>query len=507
MKTYRRPIRKLRMESLERREVMAANVTATLAPDGLLQIEGTPRDDVIVVSQVNGQISVSGVRGTFAASRVKAVDVVGLEGNDEIRLDSEAWNTQFKYPNPFISVDMLPNELIRVPVLVDGGAGNDTIVGGAAADVLLGGAGNDSVDGNSGDDVIHGGAGDDTIYGRAGNDRIYADEGNDSALGGSGDDTVYADDGNDRVHGEDGNDSIWGGNGDDTLNGGLGDDSLSAEQGRDQVFGDLGHDVLTGGDGDDWLTGGDGDDYLLGNEGNDYLEGNSGNDMLHGAAGNDTLYGGDHNDELHGGTGSDALYGQAGRDRFFDNYFRTREDYNFFTESWTNSQSDAAPSVPRHNQNVTTSTPSPRVTTSTPATTTTPPSTVSPPPTTTTRPSPVVSSTPNTANTNNSTANTSRNQNDAVNAVILALAIQEAATSIPPAPSGPTYGYNQPLYTHVTPQQPAIWNPNTLGGSSVQFGLNNYNLPPVNTSSSWLDPMFSDINAAGGVNFGLSSGY
>jgi Ca2+-binding RTX toxin-like protein len=360
------------MESLEQRQVMAANVTAALNADGLLEIEGTPRDDVIVVNQVSGQISVSGIRGSFPVSRVKAIAVVGLEGNDEIRLNSEARVTRFQAPtNPFFSLPgMLSNEPVRVPVIVDGGAGNDTIVGGAAADILLGGTGNDRIDGNSGDDLIHGGAGDDAISGRSGNDRIYASEGNDSVSAGSGDDAVYGGDGNDTVHGEDGNDfiagekgndslwggtgndaiqagdgndaaygedgndSIWGGNGDDTLNGGLGDDYLSAEQGRDQVFGELGHDILTGGEGDDWLYGGDGDDQLLGNEGNDYQNGNSGNDVMHGGAGADSLFGSDGDDQLHGGSGSDALYGQAGRDRFFDNYFTTREDCNLWRENW-----------------------------------------------------------------------------------------------------------------------------------------------------------------------------
>ena len=48
-------------------------------------------------------------------------------------------------------------------LIVDGGAGNDTILGGNGADVLLGGDGNDLIDGNQGNDIALLGAGDDTF--------------------------------------------------------------------------------------------------------------------------------------------------------------------------------------------------------------------------------------------------------------------------------------------------------------------------------------------------------
>lgn len=51
--------------------------------------------------------------------------------------------------------------LIRV--VVDGGAGNDTILGGNGADLLVGGDGNDLIDGNQGNDTALLGAGDDVF--------------------------------------------------------------------------------------------------------------------------------------------------------------------------------------------------------------------------------------------------------------------------------------------------------------------------------------------------------
>jgi Ca2+-binding RTX toxin-like protein len=313
------------MESLERREVMAANVTAALAPDGLLEIEGTPGADVITVNQAFDYIFVSGVNAAFPASQVRGIAVAGLAGDDRISLDSEA--RFFGTP-------------LRVIAVVDGGAGNDRIIGGAADDVLIGGAGNDTIYGKAGHDEIHGGVGNDTIYGGTGNDLVRAGDGNDSVSGDAGNDTILAGEGNDVVHGNDGNDILYGENGDDTLRGGVGDDHLSGEAGRDEVFGELGRDTLTGGADNDWLYGGENDDQMLGNDGNDYMEGNVGNDAMHGGAGTDWLYGGDGDDELHGGSGDDTLLGQAGRDRFRDNWFTTYEDWNFWRESWNGLSAD-----------------------------------------------------------------------------------------------------------------------------------------------------------------------
>ncbi|MCS6978295.1 MAG: tandem-95 repeat protein [Gemmatales bacterium] len=56
------------------------------------------------------------------------------------------------------------------PVILSGGAGNDTLLGGRFGDLLLGGAGNDSILGGSGDDTLDGGAGNDTLDGGLDND-------------------------------------------------------------------------------------------------------------------------------------------------------------------------------------------------------------------------------------------------------------------------------------------------------------------------------------------------
>jgi Ca2+-binding RTX toxin-like protein len=72
--------------------------------------------------------------------------------------------------------------LIRL--VVDGGAGNDTITGGDGNDTLLGGDGNDVLIGGRGNDVLIGGAGDDTFVWNPGDgsDTIEGQAGNDTML-------------------------------------------------------------------------------------------------------------------------------------------------------------------------------------------------------------------------------------------------------------------------------------------------------------------------------------
>lgn len=83
-------------------------------------------------------------------------------------------------------------------VILDGGAGNDTLIGSSMADTITGGTGNDSLTGGEGNDSLDGGHGLDIIRGGNGNDflhmtdlktsdhqTLYGDAGNDSFFYGS----------------------------------------------------------------------------------------------------------------------------------------------------------------------------------------------------------------------------------------------------------------------------------------------------------------------------------
>lgn len=62
--------------------------------------------------------------------------------------------------------------------------------------------------------------------------------------GGAGDDTIYAGDGNDTIYGGDGNDIIYGGDGENIMFGGTGDDTLHAGIGNNIMTGGEGKDTF-----------------------------------------------------------------------------------------------------------------------------------------------------------------------------------------------------------------------------------------------------------------------
>jgi hypothetical protein len=75
----------LGLEQLEERTVMAASISASLN-NGILQIQGTSRNDNIALGLSNNQISVSGVSTRFNLSQVQSIRVQTLNGNDLVNL-------------------------------------------------------------------------------------------------------------------------------------------------------------------------------------------------------------------------------------------------------------------------------------------------------------------------------------------------------------------------------------------------------------------------------------
>ena len=198
-----------------------------------------------------------------------------------------------------------------------GGNGDDWLLGGAGDDRMFGEAGNDQLDGNAGDDRLEGSEGNDLIYGGDGSDVIHGQDGNDTLRGQNGNDLIYGEAGDDILSGEAGSDTLYGGDGIDWLSGGLDDDRLYGEGDRDRIEGDEGNDRLEGGAGNDLIYGGDGDDVINGNDGNDTLRGQSGNDLIYGDEGNDVLTGEDGSDTIYGGNGTDLLRGGLDDDRLY----------------------------------------------------------------------------------------------------------------------------------------------------------------------------------------------
>ena len=121
-----------------------------------LIVRGTSGDDQITIGTARGRRLVVSLNGTPLATvdarGVSRVIVYALGGNDHVEL----------------------HRAVRLPGMLDGGAGDDTLLGGRGHDALSGGDGNDTLTGNAGHDVLIGGAGLDTLAGHVGTDLLAA---------------------------------------------------------------------------------------------------------------------------------------------------------------------------------------------------------------------------------------------------------------------------------------------------------------------------------------------
>ena len=182
----------------------------------------------------NDQVRVSqGSDGTVEVSVNGETYDVDLEQRQELTLRVGAGDDL---------VEVAPN--VRVNIVVEGGAGNDSITTGA------------------GDDRIDGGAGNDTIASGAGRDDVFGNTGNDTVDAGEGDDVVY---------GGDGIDTLTAGGGTNFIEAGAGDDVIVASQGQNMVSAGTGNDRVT--------SGGDNSVYL--GSGTDSVEGATTRDRIH----------------------------------------------------------------------------------------------------------------------------------------------------------------------------------------------------------------------------------
>lgn len=199
-----------------------------------------------------------------------------------------------------------------------GGDGDDSISNNnthtQAGDLLDGGAGNDSLLAQGGDDTLRGGDGADSLDGGAGANRLEGGLGADYLL-------VRTVGGAHLLDGGEGDDSLFGGTSADTLSGGAGNDRIVDTDGDGNR--------IDGGDGDDRITIGGFRDIVLGGEGADTINalaairpglqsisGGGGADSIVGTTSFDTLNGDAGADTIDGGGGQDILFGGAGADRF-----------------------------------------------------------------------------------------------------------------------------------------------------------------------------------------------
>jgi agmatine deiminase len=158
----RRKLRRvIRLEQLENRNLFAADwsISGTSGHDEIYiarESQGSP----YLIAEVNG-VEV----GWRAIADVRTIRVTGLNGDDHLEIDQSTGT-------------------ITLSTVLNGGAGNDTIIGGAGKDTIYGGDGNDRLLGNANDDVL---------YGENGNDYLDGGIGVDFLDGGTGQNVIVPD--------------------------------------------------------------------------------------------------------------------------------------------------------------------------------------------------------------------------------------------------------------------------------------------------------------------------
>lgn len=186
-----------------------------VSSDQVVFTTGAGNDDVQVTQRDDGTLDVSINDEAYA---------VRLGDGQELTIRSGAGNDV---------INVASN--VRVNIVVDGGAGDDSITTGA---------GDDRVDGGSGDDVIAGGAGRNDLFGNSGADAIQGGDDVNIVHGGDGDDILRAGAGTNFIEGGAGADAIHGGGRSDILSGGTGNDRIVANDGR--IYAGAGEDVIDG---------------------------------------------------------------------------------------------------------------------------------------------------------------------------------------------------------------------------------------------------------------------
>jgi Ca2+-binding RTX toxin-like protein len=123
-----------------------------------VDVRGTQGADNIVVQAADGTATVSGLAAQ--------VTLTGTESGDQLTIVADAGN------------DLIDARLVAADaphLVLDAGAGDDTVFGGRGADTLLGGSGNDVVNGGAGNDTAQLGDGDDIFIWTPGDDSDAVD--------------------------------------------------------------------------------------------------------------------------------------------------------------------------------------------------------------------------------------------------------------------------------------------------------------------------------------------
>lgn len=134
----------------------------------LIEVEGSLTDgDEFVLSQDGTTAIFDRVnlgQFTLTVDTSEEFEVSGEGGNDTLVVeDISATDVELVTFNGGEGHDILDASHANIPIIADGGVGDDLLIGSVQDDQLFGGDGNDTLIGNGGNDFLFGGAGDDLL--------------------------------------------------------------------------------------------------------------------------------------------------------------------------------------------------------------------------------------------------------------------------------------------------------------------------------------------------------
>jgi Ca2+-binding RTX toxin-like protein len=284
---------------------VACTTSATVATLKQIKITGSAGDETVIIDYTNGIFAAgttsaaSGILVDMGGNTGASKEIFGIRGTNSA--DALVMGASGIAVNADASKDIsFTTEPESYTVSLGDGNDSFSAAGGTALGVgttyigakpvvLYGGAGNDTFNQGAAitkNEEIHGGSGTDTVsYAlRTSSAPVTVTVGagvDDGDTGGTEKDNIFDD--VETLFGSDGDDVVTAGGLAMTLNGGKGADTLTGGAGNDTINGDVGADIIAGKAGNDVLNGGDDNDTF--NEDTDA----NGGDTFNGGLGTDTV--------------------------------------------------------------------------------------------------------------------------------------------------------------------------------------------------------------------------
>jgi len=163
---------------------VAADIRKLIGGFGADELTAGAGDDILIGGPgADKLVGGAGVDTVDYSGATAAVDVslcftttlalCGMTGNDGVMNENDqTYQVEHVVGSGFNDVLSGSTAGATIDLIIEGGAGNDTITGGAGIDELYGDAGDDTLNGGAGDDRLQGDAGDDTLNGGDGDGDI-----------------------------------------------------------------------------------------------------------------------------------------------------------------------------------------------------------------------------------------------------------------------------------------------------------------------------------------------